>query len=105
VNPLANDETWTDALGTTTRLEDMDPDHRANLIPFLRRNVIGLYLRYGGGTPVAGRNGLEDWLESTPLMRRLTAMEKGRTIEERQATAERNRAYEKATGYVKIGPG
>jgi hypothetical protein len=100
----------------------MDRHHRANLIPFLRRNVSTLYARTmlahsaetvgcrydderhavdlrwgwrGGEIP-------EDWLEQTPLMRRLTELEAGRPFLERKATAVRNALYEAATGYRKV---
>lgn len=84
-------------------LEEMDRHHRANLIPFLRRNSIPLYavihdVSVGDVDPVPA----EEWLEQTPLMRRLVALEVGRSIEDRKATHERNNAYEAATGYQKI---
>jgi hypothetical protein len=87
-------------------LEDMDPHHRRNLIPFLRGNKQRLYLRAHPdrpvGTPQALSANAEEWLARTPLMRRLCELEAGRPIDERRATAERNAAFEKATGYRKV---
>jgi hypothetical protein len=89
---LAQDELWVDG----QRLGEMDRHHRANLIPFLRRSAEALRLAAGAPGPA------EDWLERTPLMRRLTELERGRPIEERKETARRNAEYEAETGYEKI---
>jgi hypothetical protein len=88
---------------TGKALDDMDRHHRANLIPFLRRNAVVLHdafhdLPEGSTEPTVA----EEWLEAMPLMRRLTAMEAGRPLEERRATHERNQAHEAETGYRKI---
>lgn len=96
---LLQDEVWIEGLRRTP-LEDLDPDHRANLIPFLRRNAQALHLVTVGteATPVEA----EEWMEGTPMMRRLVQFEQGRSIDDRRATHERNQAYEQATGYEKI---
>ncbi len=96
---LLQDEIWVEA-GRIVALEDLDPDHRANLIPFLRRNARAYHLATTGSDTSPAE--AEEWLEQTPLMRRLVEMEKGRSIEERRATHQRNQAYEAATGYEKI---
>lgn len=84
-------------------LDEMDRHHRANLIPFLRRNALALYAAtFGVDADPAGQPEAEEWLEQTPLMRRLVELEQGRPIEERRETHERNQAYEAATGYRKI---
>lgn len=85
------------------RLADMDRHHRANLIPFLRRNRVVLYSAVHG---VPGEEfdaeQAEEWLEATPLMRRLVELEQGRPIDERRETHVRNQSYEAETGYQKI---
>lgn len=92
-------EVWVDG----QRLEDMDRHHRANLIPFLRRSALALYADTFDVDPdPAGQPEAEEWLELTPLMRRLVELEAGRPIEERRETFERNRRYEEATGYRKV---
>lgn len=97
---LMQDEVWVNGQA----LEDLDVHHRANLIPFLRGNKRRLYLVSHPGavlrdaTPAAA----EEWLVTTPLMRRLVELEQGRALDDRRATAERNAAHEKATGYQKI---
>lgn len=112
--------TWFDRWGEAHELESMDPDYRSNLIPFLRRSAAAFQLavvrsarrsiRSGDDMADAHRRRLdfelseepETWLERQPLMQRLVELEQGRTIEEREATARRNRFYEEATGYEKI---
>jgi len=84
-------------------LVDMDRHHRANLIPFLRRNVVVLYavahdVTQDEFTPAEA----EEWLEQTPLMRRLVELEAGRPLEERRETFERNQTHQAETGYQKI---
>lgn len=101
---------WRTREGVDVALEEMDADHRANLIPMLRRIAAPLYLsctlaKYDhaeerGEVPVTA----EEWLEATPLMRRLVELEQGRPFEERRATHERNLAYEAAhPEYRKVG--
>jgi hypothetical protein len=106
---LQQSDVWVDGDGRELLLDAMDRHHRANLIPFLRGNAVTLYLTHvgrGGEYPEHdGRPGpviAEEWLEHTPLMRRLVELESGRPIEERRETFERNGRYEKATGYRKV---
>lgn len=125
VELLQQDEVWVDAKGQEHRLEDMDWKHRSNLIPFLRRSAKELYLASffrashsdlmmiedpSDGVasaqdrlmaPFYHHPDPEDWLERTPLMRRLTELEKGIPFYKRQILAARNAAYEIATGYKK----
>lgn len=96
---LLQDQVWTEG-GRIVPLEDLDPDHRANLIPYLRRNARPFHIVTTGAD--ASPAEAEEWLEQTPLMRRLVDMEKGRSIDQRRATHQRNQAYEAATGYEKI---
>lgn len=98
-------EVWVNSRGVH-RLDAMDPDHRANLIPFLRGNARTLFALYNGVHPeaVTGHQA-EEWLQQTPLMRRLCELEAGRPIEDRQATHERNQRYEAETGYQKVRHG
>lgn len=99
---LDQDEVWSNAEGMH-RLDDMDPDHRANLIPFLRGNVLTLWrMEHGALAEPPTRAEAEEWLEVKPLMRRLCDLEAGRSIDDRRSTHERNRAYEQTTGYRKI---
>lgn len=117
-------EVWVDAAGVEHRLEAMDRHHRANLIPFLRGNARTLqraaevaYFRSAlamVGNPSDGvadaqdaieamfEIPAEDWLEQTPLMRRLVELEAGRPIEQRLITRIRNKAHEARTGYRKV---
>ena len=84
-------------------LTTMDPDHRANLIPFLRGNLTALWRSQEGPDAEApDRAALEGWLEQKPLMRRLVDLERGRPLEDRRASDMRNRAYEAETGYQKV---
>lgn len=105
---LNQSEVWVNAEGIH-RLDDMDPDHRANLIPFLRGNARTLYGRtladpdYGPALVSAAE--AEEWMEQTPLMRRLVELEQGRPIEDRKRSADRNRRYEEKTGYQKVRHG
>lgn len=102
---LNQDDVWIDGDLQVHQLDEMDRHHRANLIPFLRGNVLTLYIAAhpdGPSEDVADRGSLEEWLEATPLMRRLVDLERGRPIEDRAATDARNRAYELATGYQKV---
>ena len=94
---IAQGRIWIDAEGQVHRLRTMDPNHRANLIPFLRRSADAIKRVCAPEDPREP----EDWLEHTPLMRRLVDLEQGRTLDERRATHERNRAHELATGYQK----
>lgn len=88
---------------TGKALDEMDRHHRANLIPFLRRSALALHAAFWDiDEDPAGRVEAEEWLEQTPLMRRLVQLEAGRPIEERRETHERNQAYEAETGYQKI---
>lgn len=105
---LDQDEVWVDGAGQSHRLEEMDRHHRANLIPFLRRSAVTLYIdalrrgvTFAGHDDREGQSIAESWLEQTPLMRRLVELEQGRPIEERRATFDRNQAFEAETGYVK----
>lgn len=103
---LDQDRIWIDKDGVRHRLDTMDPDHRANLIPFLRGNVRTLY-SIDRGFPVALRDDIdpieaEEWLAATPLMRKLVELEQGRPIDDRRATNERNRRHERETGYQKV---
>lgn len=93
---LNQDQVWTRG----QRLDQLDPHHRANLIPFLRGNVRSLKT----WAPDDPRDP-EDWLADTPLMRRLCEMEAGRSLDDRRATSERNQAHERATGYRKVRHG
>lgn len=117
---LDQDEVWVHG----ERLETMDRHHRANLIPFLRRNAEALqraaeqdyyrsllFLATDPSDGVADAQHAieaefempaEDWLERRPLMRRLVELEAGRPIEQRRLTQLRNRIYEIATGYRKV---
>lgn len=100
VELLHQAEVWIDATFSVHRLDTMDPHHRSNLIPFLRGNKRTLFCLVHDVVPDAQT--AEEWLESTPLMRRLVELEAGRPIDDRRATAERNAAYERATGYQKV---
>lgn len=97
-------EIWVDGSGREFLLDAMDRHHRANLIPFLRGNAITLWL--AAHRHVAGRSCTmalaEEWLERTPLMRRLVELEAGRPIDERRETFDRNQAFEAETGYQKV---
>lgn len=101
---LQQAEVWVDATGRELLLDAMDRHHRANLIPFLRGNAVTLWIRAHptasivSGTPAAA----QEWLEQTPLMRRLVELEAGRPIDDRRETFERNRQHELATGYQKV---
>lgn len=96
---LLQDDVWIRG----ERLEEMDRHHRANLIPFLRRNRVVLYAAMHDVTRDEFTDlEAEEWLEATPLMRRLCALEAGRPIDDRRATHERNKAYEADTGYQPI---
>ncbi len=88
-------EIWVDANRTVHRLDEMDPHHRANLIPFLRSWARELLPNHPD--PQVG-------LAETPLMRRLMELEEARPIEDRKATQARNRRHEEATGYQKSRP-
>jgi hypothetical protein len=94
---LDQDEVWVNAEGVH-RLEEMDPDHRSNLIPFLRRSAVALAAWCDLELSPAEA---QDWLAAKPLMQRLTELEAGRSIDDRLGTHERNVAHEVATGYVK----
>lgn len=106
---LTQNETWIN--GQT--LTEMDPDHRANVIPFLRGNVRTIWIadRLLAGydhddIPVTpSQSELEEWLAATPLMVALVELEAGRPIDARKATHERNQAYEQETGYEKVRHG
>lgn len=96
---IHQDERWVDGQLVT----EMDRHHRANLIPFLRRNAQALYAAHlDVDQATLPPTAAEEWLEQTPLMRRLTALEAGRPIEERAETAQRNAAHEAETGYQKL---
>jgi hypothetical protein len=124
---LRQDLIWIDREGVTHELTLMDPDHRSNLIPFLRGNCRTLYWLDHGAAPCDECGGLghdeidyscaacdgrgfvlpdpataEDWLELTPLMQRLTLLEARRPLDDRRATHERNVAHERETGYQKV---
>lgn len=116
IDLLHQTEIWIDVAGNRFELATMDRHHRANLIPFLRGNAQTLQRAAAfrhWRSPVAAQHGgdaqfampAEDWLEQTPLMRRLVELEAGRPIEDRKLTDDRNRAYEAATGYVKVRHG
>lgn len=114
VRLLEQDEIWIDARGVENVLADMDPHHRANLIPFLRRRAAVLQYRasiayWRSDLSTSDSDGLaylqmkteielsdppEDWLERKPLMRKLVEYEKGRTFLERKSTHIRNKLYE-----------
>jgi hypothetical protein len=103
----------------------MDRHHRANLLPYLRRNAarlqaaavqtyqssLGLVDDPGDGVWSAQQAieaelelEPEDWLERKPLVRKIVALEADRPVHERAATAMRNMAYElRHTGYRKVG--
>lgn len=117
---LAQDQRWVDG----QLIEEMDWKHRANLIPFLRRNAEALYwsaffdynrsslaLVEDPSEGVAAAQAQaeapfylepEDWLEQTPLMQKLVSYEQGRPFAERAFLHATNKAYEVATGYNKI---
>lgn len=97
---LQQNVVWQAPGGVLHDLRTMDANYRSNLIPFLRGNAMTVATMCGAET--SGRQEAEEWLEQTPLMRRLCELERGRPLEERRATAERNRAYEEATGYQKV---
>lgn len=104
-------------------LETMDRHHRANLIPFLRRSADTLHFAcyeqlmcselMGVENPSDGVFAAqihaerpfdqepEDWLEQTPLMKKLIELESGRPLRDRRVTAARNKAHELLTGYKK----
>lgn len=117
---LAQDEYWISGQLIT----EMDWKHRANLIPFLRRSAAALqfaaHLAYldsdlaaeedpGDGVWNAQVHAEaefhlepEDWLEQTPLMRKLVSYEQGRPFPERVLLSGMNKMYEVTTGYKKI---
>lgn len=111
VRLLDQDEVWLRGVPLT----ELSEDHRANLVPFLRGNAKRLQ-RLAWALEVYGRPDVEDasddvwmakldpqeWLATTPLMRRLLEFERVRPVWRRRLTAARNRAYELATGYVKV---
>lgn len=102
---LGQSDIWIDGAGAVHQLDEMDRHHRANLIPFLRGNVLALYIAAhpdGPGEDVNDRGSLEEWLEATPLMRRLVELEQDRPLDERSETDTRNREFEAATGYQKV---
>lgn len=99
---LDQDQVWVNRSGVH-QLDEMDPHHRANLIPYLRGNARTLYaLHHEVPFETVTGHEAEDWLVGTPLMRRLCALEAGRSIDDRQATHERNRRHEAETGYQKV---
>lgn len=101
---------WTDGAGHVHALDSMDPDHRANLIPFLRRNAVAMCMVHApqvlAGVDVHDLHDLEqaanDWLAATPLMARICELDAGRPIDERRATAVRNLVHEAETGYRRV---
>lgn len=121
---LMQDKIWVDRFGREYDLETMDPHYRSNLIPFLRGNAQVLQrhaeANYLGSSLAmvddpsdgvfAAQMALEDlfevpaevWLERTPLMRRLVALEQGVPLLTRAAWAAKNKAYEIKHGYKKI---
>lgn len=116
---LDQTEVWVNADGVH-RIDEMDPNHRANLIPFLRGNArtfqrMAEAAYWGSALAIAADHDdvkadieasfdtdPEQWLEQTPLMRRLVELEQGRSLASRAGTAMRNKAYEVATGYQKV---
>lgn len=101
---LDQTDVWIDGDAKVHRLDTMDRHHRANLIPFLRGNKITIY-RVAHGVSAESPQTAEEWLDATPLMRRLIELEQGRPIDDRRATAERNAFHEVATGYRKVRAG
>src|SRR5688500_12326039 len=91
---------WQDGMGRYIEIEAMDRHHRANLIPILRCNA--LTIANAAPVDVTCTAEAEEWLEQTPLMRRLVDLERGRPIDDRRVTHERNVAFERATGYRKV---
>lgn len=84
-------ETWTDAAGTTWRLEEMDPRHRLNVLNLLTRNRASLEMREAIeqlGGPLAARGDVaaadeadcladrdvDEWFNRLPLVRQLRAL-------------------------------
>lgn len=119
VRLLDQDQVWLNGQPLT----EMDPHHRANLIPFLRGNAKTLQRLAEAiywdsslakaslcdgvthvqlATEAELAKAPEDWLNRKPLMVRLCEMEQGRPLDDRRETHERNQAYEQATGYQKI---
>jgi hypothetical protein len=95
---LEQDSIWIDGTGRVHALDEMDHNHRANLIPFLRRSAVALAAWCDLElTPAEA----ETWLVERPLMRRLTELDADRPIDDRRGTHERNQAHETETGYVK----
>lgn len=125
---LQQDEVWVTADGRELRLEEMDAGHRSNLIPFLRGNARTLQaaareafyattpdpyfddLSDGVANALARMEAYfdtpaEEWLEWTPLMRRLVALEQGIPYLTRMRWAAENKAYELTHGYKKVRHG
>lgn len=88
------DEWWLTGDGRWVRVDDMDADHRRNLLALLRRNARQLHMAYGtwlmtGPEPSgdAARDAYEhviavhelatpdEWLEDTPLVRKLSTLQ------------------------------
>lgn len=119
---LNQDKVWVDRNGMVYQLETMDPHYRSNLIPFLRGNARRLQeiaedhfyeITLGMGDSDGVANALasmeasfeapaEAWLERTPLMRKLVALEAGIPLATRKLWAIKNKAYEIRHNYKKI---
>lgn len=111
---LMNQDTWwVDKRGRVHELATMDPRHRANLLPFLRRNAWHYnsqcwfeHMRYAptghmsdgvadAMDAIEFELGLdpEEWLERTPLMTKLREYEAERTLIDKIRTKVHNRTY------------
>jgi hypothetical protein len=91
---LFQTEVWVDRHDVTHKLEEMNPHHRATLIPFLHDNAEDLYLWYlfdRNGTPHTSYDE-HAWLDQTPLVRRLRALDTRGPLQ-RRMTALRNGAW------------
>ena len=122
---LGQDKIWVDRFGREYDIETMDPKYRSNLIPFLRGNANLLQTAarefFYATTPDPFYDDVSDgvasalarmaasfdapaetWLEQTPLMRRLVALEQGVPLAQRKLWALQNKAYEIRHGYKKV---
>lgn len=124
---LNQDKVWIDRFERVHVLDEMDPKYRSNIIPFLRGNANALQraaeAEYYGSALASVHDPsdgvadamdemegsflapAEEWLEQTPLMRRLVALEQGIPLMVRKRWAIENKAYEIRHGYKKVRHG
>lgn len=102
-NLLDQETFWVNVKGKVLRLEEMDVEYCANLIPFLRGNIRTLWSYYGNDESPPGD--LEGWLLNTRLMQYLLRRTKDLDREAWQVIEEQNTAYRALTGYENVRQG